>query len=237
MSPLSIFFYIVMLIITVCVIAGIDYLHIYLKSPFEYPYFIRKFDVTGKRNIDIEDYIDTYLIENRFDEIQNYYNMIQRWKVDSEEKVNKTIFKKLRRKQYLETIDDEHAFVFQTIRKRTRYTQSNYTRSPYKVEMVDSQKEFSYKDIYNRYMELENIDFECTLREYHNKTRCAFVPQELYYRVKLRDNYKCQHCGRQIRDSQKAYIDHVIPIAKGGKNIPSNLQVLCEMCNKRKHSP
>lgn len=103
--------------------------------------------------------------------------------------------------------------------------------------MVDSQKEFSYKDIYNRYMELENIDFECTLREYHNKTRCAFVPQELYYRVKLRDNYKCQHCGRQIRDSQKVYIDHVIPISKGGKNIPSNLQVLCEMCNKRKHSP
>ena len=79
MSPLSIFFYIVMLIITVCVIAGIDYLRIYLKSPFEYPYFIRKFDVTGKRNIDIEDYIDTYLIENRFDEIQNYYNMIQQW--------------------------------------------------------------------------------------------------------------------------------------------------------------
>lgn len=117
MSPLSIFFYIVMLIITVCVIAGIDYLRICLKSPFEYPYFIRKFDVTGKRNIDIEDYIDTYLIENRFDEIQNYYNMIQQWKVDSEEKVNKTIFKKLRRKQYLETIDDEHAFVFQTIRK------------------------------------------------------------------------------------------------------------------------
>lgn len=182
-------------------------------------------------------YLDTYLIENRFDEIQNYYNMIQQWKVDSEEKVNKTIFKKLRRKQYLETIDDEHAFVFQTIRKRTRYTQSNYTRSPYKVEMVDSQKEFSYKDIYNRYMELENIDFECTLREYHNKTRYAFVPQELYYRVKLRDNYKCQHCGRQIRDSQKVYIDHVIPISKGGKNIPSNLQVLCEMCNKRKHSP
>lgn len=117
------------------------------------------------------------------------------------------------------------------------HTQSNYTRSPYKVEMVDSQKEFSYKDIYNRYMELENIDFECTLREYHNKTKCAFVPQELYYRVKLRDNYKCQHCGRQIRDSQKVYIDHVIPISKGGKNIPSNLQVLCEMCNKRKHSP
>ena len=138
---------------------------------------------------------------------------------------------------YAMLVEMLHAFVFQTIRKRTRYTQSNYTRSPYKVEMVDSQKEFSYKDIYNRYRELENIDFECTLREYHNKTRCAFVPQELYYRVKLRDNYKCQHCGRQIRDSQKAYIDHVIPIAKGGKNIPSNLQVLCEMCNKRKHSP
>lgn len=102
--------------------------------------------------------------------------------------------------------------------------------------MVDLQRGFSYEDIYNRYTKLENIDFKCTLREYRNKTKCASTPQELYYRVKLRDNYECQHCGRQIRDSQKAYIDHVIPIAKGGKSIPSNLQVLCEMCNKRKHS-
>lgn len=59
MLTFNIFFYIVILIVTVCVIAGIDYLRIYLKSPFEYPYFIRKFDVTGKRNIDIKDYIDT----------------------------------------------------------------------------------------------------------------------------------------------------------------------------------
>ncbi|MBO4856796.1 MAG: HNH endonuclease [Bacilli bacterium] len=29
-------------------------------------------------------------------------------------------------------------------------------------------------------------------------------------------------------------IDHIIPIARGGKTTPDNLQVLCHDCNKKK---
>ena len=32
-----------------------------LRNPFHYPYFVRSFDVSRKRNVDIEDYIDKYL--------------------------------------------------------------------------------------------------------------------------------------------------------------------------------
>ena len=29
-------------------------------------------------------------------------------------------------------------------------------------------------------------------------------------------------------------IDHIIPVSKGGKSVPSNLQVLCSKCNGAK---
>ena len=36
-----------------------------LRNPFHYPYFVRSFDVSRKRNVDIEDYIDSLVIELR----------------------------------------------------------------------------------------------------------------------------------------------------------------------------
>jgi hypothetical protein len=52
--------------------------------------------------------------------------------------------------------------------------------------------------------------------------------------VKQRDNYTCQNCGKRMLDGVGLQIDHIIPIAKGGKTELSNLQVLCSVCNRRK---
>jgi len=45
-----------------------------------------------------------------------------------------------------------------------------------------------------------------------------------------RDAYRCVKCER----IQKLTIDHIIPLSKGGTNHESNLQTLCQICNKKK---
>ena len=61
-----------------------------------------------------------------------------------------------------------------------------------------------------------------------------------------RDGYKCQICGisRQYLDDKvpglgdylRLEVDHIIPIAQGGKSDESNLQCLCWRCNTAKGS-
>lgn len=43
---------------------------------------------------------------------------------------------------------------------------------------------------------------------------------------------KCAGC----RKRRKLTIDHIVPLAKGGSNWPSNLQGLCRTCNCRKQA-
>ncbi|HIV17188.1 MAG TPA: HNH endonuclease [Candidatus Alectryocaccobium stercorigallinarum] len=57
---------------------------------------------------------------------------------------------------------------------------------------------------------------------------------ELKKKIMIRDNYTCQKCGKYMPDEVGLHIDHIIPISKGGKSVPSNLQVLCSKCNGKK---
>lgn len=58
----------------------------------------------------------------------------------------------------------------------------------------------------------------------------------LRYDVLHRDGFKCQLCGASMKDGVKLHVDHIIPIAKGGKTEMSNLRTLCERCNIGKGS-
>jgi DNA-directed RNA polymerase subunit RPC12/RpoP len=46
--------------------------------------------------------------------------------------------------------------------------------------------------------------------------------------------YKCAECGKSVRKSH--HVDHITPLAKGGTNWATNLQILCPACNMEKHA-
>jgi 5-methylcytosine-specific restriction endonuclease McrA len=52
--------------------------------------------------------------------------------------------------------------------------------------------------------------------------------------VFARDNHTCQLCGWKDTSSATLECDHIIPSSRGGSDDISNLQTLCEKCNKRK---
>ena len=223
-------------IIVACIIACIlaILLYVIFKSPFSYPYFIYNFDVSGKRGPKIDDWLDMFLISGSFADVQNHQKKIAQWKQESCQRVEHSLMKKYRRQQYLRALDDNRAFVFHFVRSQTRYRQKNYVKSSYKVNVITDAFAYNYEYIQRRYNDLADIGFECTLRAYHSKNQRKLATRELRERIMLRDNYTCQLCGKSMPDEVGLQIDHIIPIAKGGKTIMSNLRVLCSKCNGSK---
>ena len=57
------------------------------------------------------------------------------------------------------------------------------------------------------------------------------VTNRMRFAIYARDNNRCRICGRRTNNLE---IDHIKPIAKGGKSTMDNLQTLCHRCNVRK---
>ncbi len=57
------------------------------------------------------------------------------------------------------------------------------------------------------------------------------VTNKMRFYIYQRDGYRCRYCGRRTNDLE---IDHIFPIAKGGKTVINNLQTLCHSCNYKK---
>ena len=64
-----------------------------------------------------------------------------------------------------------------------------------------------------------------------SKRERRYMNDKLRYDILKRDNFKCKKCGMSADDGAKLHVDHIIPISKGGKTTPSNLQTLCDRCN------
>ena len=47
--------------------------------------------------------------------------------------------------------------------------------------------------------------------------------------VLARDGHRCRYCGEPA-----AHVDHVVPLARGGRDVESNLAASCAACNLAK---
>ena len=67
----------------------------------------------------------------------------------------------------------------------------------------------------------------------HLKKKRKTIGEKLRYAILTRDNFSCVLCGKRARDGVRIEVDHIDEDATN--NDESNLQVLCNLCNKGKH--
>ena len=68
------------------------------------------------------------------------------------------------------------------------------------------------------------------------KEQRTLMTKKLREFIKKRDNYTCRDCGNSTYKEPNLLleIDHIIPVAKGGRTVKNNLQTLCWKCNRTK---
>lgn len=59
--------------------------------------------------------------------------------------------------------------------------------------------------------------------------------KRLRFEILRRDGFRCTYCGETPSEAE-LHVDHVVPQALGGQDIPENLVTACEPCNSGKAS-
>ncbi len=220
----------------VAILTLIFYLfYLWLKSPFQYPYFYEDIDISGRRNVNTDDLLDEFLNDGGYEAVKRHQSEINRWKEQSHRRIERSgPLKLLRYKQYLNAVNDGNAYRFEFIRFYTRYQQRNYVKTSYQDSQVTDHLYCSFEYLKERELRLAEIDHETTLTKYRSLSQRQLMTPQLRKKIMIRDNYTCQKCGKYMPDKVGLQIDHIIPVSKGGKTVESNLQVLCSRCNGRK---
>ncbi len=85
-------------------------------------------------------------------------------------------------------------------------------------------------DIYDLRQAIDTLEQQAKQKNMHTCERNK-MNDSLRYDILKRDHFRCVLCGRTANDGVKLQVDHIIPIAKGGKTEKENLRTLCENCN------
>lgn len=60
------------------------------------------------------------------------------------------------------------------------------------------------------------------------------LSRRLRYEILRRDGFCCHYCGAPAHEGVPLVVDHVIPVALGGSDEPTNLLTACRSCNAGK---
>lgn len=80
------------------------------------------------------------------------------------------------------------------------------------------------------YTEREEAEFAFALGLQQPGQNRDGIPTGVRRAVWVRDNGRCTQCGSR----ESLEYDHIIPVSKGGSNTERNIELLCEVCNRRK---
>lgn len=193
--------------------------------------------------------IDNYLmmtIHNRYNDLVNYkkkydyflnkynyylneYSVLKKYINDEDAKNVKMNYKKYYKYQNMlyenERINRNYKFRI-IIFINYRSTKGKVRKSRYKIYESDEFLKFI-----KQYQQLKNNK---RLYEISSKIERSKMSVSLRYDILKRDHFKCSICGKGKEDGVKLEVDHIIPVSRGGKTEMSNLQTLCETCNRGK---
>jgi hypothetical protein len=90
---------------------------------------------------------------------------------------------------------------------------------------------YHYFEIKSFYQEVIANNLLKETRAFQMKVERNKLKASLRYQILMRDKKTCQICGANSKDGAILHVDHIVPVAKGGKSIAENLRTLCERCN------
>lgn len=92
-------------------------------------------------------------------------------------------------------------------------------------------KKYNLEEYTKMENEYNSLKEKTALYEISSRVERAKMSESLRYDILKRDGFKCKICGASQSDGVKLHVDHIIPVSKGGKTEPGNLQTLCSRCN------
>lgn len=103
--------------------------------------------------------------------------------------------------------------------------------SPRGRNSYSSKATYPFYEIKSFYVEMLDSVAKRSTRSYQMKVERFKMTATMRYQVLVRDKATCQICGASKKDGVVLHVDHILPVAKGGKSTLDNLRTLCDRCN------
>lgn len=138
-------------------------------------------------------------------------------------KINKQTYKNIESKLFEKTV--LRPVVDCSINVRMTYS------SPKRKINLSKYQIFHFDDLFTSFESISRNHLDRDTYKALSLVERGKVSDSLRYDILNRDGFKCTICGASSKEGVRLHVDHIIPIAKGGKSTPDNLRTLCERCN------